>query len=60
VEFDTDADVETLYISDPYWLFYLRCSPKMAELAKEPHYLPVQQTLPLYASSSAFQNPDAG
>lgn len=33
VEFDTDADVETFHISDPYWLFYLRCSPKMTELA---------------------------
>ena len=39
VEFDTDADVETFYISDPYWLFYLRCSPKLASLAKELHSL---------------------
>ncbi len=37
VEFDTDADVETFHISDPYWLFYLRCSPKMEELAKDHH-----------------------
>ena len=37
VEFDTDAEVETFYISDPYWLFYLRCSPKMAELGNERH-----------------------
>lgn len=37
VEFDTDAEVETFHISDPYWLFYLRCSPKMKELAKEWH-----------------------
>ncbi|MBS7791354.1 hypothetical protein KTR66_15235 [Roseococcus sp. SDR] len=40
VEFDTDADVETFYISDPYWLFYLRCSPKLGELAKEHHAAP--------------------
>jgi hypothetical protein len=40
VEFDTDADVETFYISDPYWLFYLRCSPKMTELIKEWHRQP--------------------
>ncbi|MGG5887824.1 hypothetical protein ACLF3G_11855 [Falsiroseomonas sp. HC035] len=39
VEFDTEAEVETFYISDPYWLFYLRCSPKMTELAKEQHGL---------------------
>ena len=44
VEFDTDADSETFYISDPYWLFYLRCSPKMAELAKERHQLPTHPT----------------
>lgn len=37
VEFDTDAGVETFYISDPYWLFYLRCSPKLNDLAKERH-----------------------
>lgn len=37
VEFDTEADVETFYISDPYWLFYLRCSPKLTALAKEWH-----------------------
>jgi hypothetical protein len=24
VEFDTEADVETFYVADPYWLFYLR------------------------------------
>jgi hypothetical protein len=35
VEFDKDEDIEVFHISDPYWLFYLRCSPKMAELAKE-------------------------
>lgn len=35
VEFDKDSDVETFYISDPYWLFYLRCSPKLEDLAKE-------------------------
>jgi hypothetical protein len=40
VEFDTDAEVETFYVSDPYWLFYLRCSPKLASLAKETHSLP--------------------
>jgi hypothetical protein len=39
VEFDTDAEVETFYVSDPYWLFYLRCSPKLASLAKEHHEL---------------------
>ena len=39
VEFDTDAEVETFYVSDPYWLFYLRCSPKLASLSKESHNL---------------------
>ena len=34
VEFDTDSDVETFYVTDPYWLFYLRSSPKMFEMAK--------------------------
>ena len=40
VEFDTDSDVETFYVSDPYWLFYLRCSPKMRSLVKEWHSPP--------------------
>jgi len=47
VEFDTESEVETFYISDPYWLFYLRCSPKMAELAKERHGLMPPLTLPV-------------
>jgi hypothetical protein len=37
VEFDTDADVETFHVADPYWLFYLRCSNKLASLSKEFH-----------------------
>lgn len=35
IEFDTDQDVEVLHISDPYWLFYLRSSRKLKDLAKE-------------------------
>ena len=46
VEFDTDADVETFYISDPYWLFYLRCSPKMMDLVRSWHQQPDAPTLP--------------
>ena len=37
VEFDSGADVETFHVSDPYWLFYLRCSPKLTRLATQPH-----------------------
>ena len=32
VEFDTDLE-ETFHIADPYWLFYLRASPKLRDLA---------------------------
>jgi hypothetical protein len=46
VEFDTDAEVETFYISDPYWLFYLRCSPKLHDLAKERHDLALPSPRP--------------
>jgi len=42
VEFDKDADIQIFHIADPYWLFYLRCSPKMADLAKEWHSHPVE------------------
>jgi hypothetical protein len=34
VEFDKEADVEIFHIADPYWLFYLRSSPKMADLSR--------------------------
>ncbi len=37
VEFDTDKEVEVFHVTDPYWLFYLRCSDRMGTLAKEWH-----------------------
>lgn len=35
VEFDDEAGADTLSIVDPYWLFYLRSSTKLASLAKK-------------------------
>lgn len=34
VEFDDESGTDTFSIVDPYWLFYLRASPKLATLAK--------------------------
>jgi hypothetical protein len=36
VEFDEETGTDTLSIVDPYWLFYLRSSTKLASLAKRP------------------------
>ena len=35
VEFDEETGTDTLSIVDPYWLFYLRSSPKLNSLAKQ-------------------------
>ena len=32
IEWDTTADVENLYVAEPYFLFYLRCAPKLRRL----------------------------
>lgn len=33
VEWDTTADVENLYVAEPYFLFYLRSAPKLKKIA---------------------------